>query len=216
MPAPRAAVALYVALAAHTLVLLVLALAPPTQQSRGSGQGLRIASPTLGAELHSRALGVEAPPRPEAAAAALRRVATRAVPESGIAAEEPRRSPPAPGDRETARGVPAGTSQAPEPVTADAGARGGGGRDGYFARLRAHLAGHRLALPPHLAAAQARVRFTVSADGAVDELELFESSGIAELDAEAMDLIRRAAPLPAPPGKRAARLIVPVMSEPPA
>jgi protein TonB len=87
---------------------------------------------------------------------------------------------------------------------------GGGGQDLYFARLRAHLAGFRRELRPGLPPARSRVRVAITRDGWIEALELVGSSGVPELDAEAMDLLRRAAPLPPPPHGRGLRLIVPV------
>lgn len=91
---------------------------------------------------------------------------------------------------------------------------GGGGQDSYYARLRVHLQRHRRAL---LATGAVRgtsvVTFRVGADGAVSGLRLQRSAGNAALDAEALDLLRRAAPLPVPPQGRGLQLSVPIVFE---
>lgn len=191
MRLPRTAAALYIALAVHALVLLSLALGRPTQESSGSGQGLRVRGASLSAgELRlangSPALPIESSIKPAPSRTA-RRLATgrEADITAGPASEK-------------------AANSGPQEQT------GGGGRDLYFARLRAHLAGFRRELRPGLPAASSRVRVAITRDGWIEELVLVESSGLPELDAEAMDLVRRAAPLPAPPRGRAVRLIVPV------
>lgn len=221
--APRTAVSLYVALAVHVLLLLGLALSPPSQNSVGPGLGLSI--PGAGLDAVERRMATELPSTAqldssvaEASTAAGSEPAAIPSPnvrvESDVALTESR--PPRskrPGRSETAKANrdKAATSLANDRDSADrAGQVGGGGEARYYARLRAHLARYRHELPGGLPAAKARVRFRVSADGWISELELFESSGLAALDAEAMDLLRRAAPLPPPPEGRAARLIVPV------
>lgn len=114
-------------------------------------------------------------------------------------------------------------AQAASPAAAGAGRMhvpaaseeaGGGGQDRYYARLRAHLQRHRRAL---LATGDARgtavVTFRVAADGTVSGLGLQRSAGDAALDSEALDLLRRAAPLPAPPQGRGLQLSVPIVFE---
>ena len=55
----------------------------------------------------------------------------------------------------------------------------------------------------------AKVRLSINAAGAVESVELATSSGSPVLDREAMDLVRRAGPYPAPPGG-AAVVTVPI------
>lgn len=99
----------------------------------------------------------------------------------------------------------------PESPAPPAPAGGGGGRDSYFARVRAHLNSYKVALPEGLSArGVAAVRFAVAADGTVSELALARSSGVAGLDEQALALVQRATPLPAPPQGRRLRLLVPI------
>lgn len=190
----RTAVALYVALAVHALIALGLALAPPPQDSAGPGVGLNLdgmrldevdrrlaTGPTVA---HDTALeaAVNLGPRD----AALDRA--RAAPDAG------------PARRESADAAEAG----------HAAPLGGGGRDRYFARLRAHLSRFRESLPAQWAGARAQVRVDLRADGTVTDLALEQGSGIADFDAAALDLVRRASPFPQPPGRRAMRLVIPV------
>ncbi|SFF63674.1 TonB family C-terminal domain-containing protein [Fontimonas thermophila] len=90
---------------------------------------------------------------------------------------------------------------------------GGGGRDGYYARVRAHLQRHRQPLIGSDVRGTAVVAFHVAADGRVSALVLQRSAGAAMLDAEALDLVHRASPLPPPPDGRARRLAVPIAFE---
>lgn len=199
-PLPRTAIALYVALALHVLVLLATALLRPSQDSAGAGQGLSVRTAAL-SPAQRQLLGA----RPPARSTPMPSGPVRAPASTSTA--PPRRLAPSRGD---AKAAPA-LGKTPEPAAADAPAQaGGGGRDLYFARLRAHLAGHRRALRPGLPATRSLLRVAITRDGRVEDLALVESSGLAELDEEAMDLVRRAAPLPAPPGARTVRLIVPV------
>lgn len=55
----------------------------------------------------------------------------------------------------------------------------------------------------------ARVKVSINAAGAVDNVELLSSSGSPLLDREAVDLARRAGPYPAPPGG-AASVVLPL------
>ena len=199
-PLPRTAISLYVALALHALVLLAMALHPPSQNSSGSGQGLSVRGVSLSAA--ERRL---VDPAPSPIPTSVHAPASTPRP---IASSEPRRrlSP----EPVATRDEPAVPVSAPPASPAAPSAVGGGGRDLYFARLRAHLAGYRRELRSGLPAASSRVRVAITRDGWIEELVLVESSGVPDLDAEALDLVRRAAPLPAPPGGRALRLIVPV------
>lgn len=100
--------------------------------------------------------------------------------------------------------IPASTPTLP----ASAPASVGGGRS-YAARVRAHLIAHQ---PPQLRGniGVVRLRFSVDARGRVSDLLLVASSGDAALDAEALALVRRAEPLPAPEDGEARQLTVPV------
>lgn len=193
---PRTAISLYVAVALHVLLVLAIALGRPSQESAGPGQGLSVRVASL-SPVQRQLLGESAPIESVSAPAAVSAT-------SPVAA---RRLAPAPGRAK----ADAPARQAPKPSAPEMPAHtGGGGRDHYFARLRAHLAGFRRALQPGLPPARSLLRVAITRDGWIEGLALVESSGIAALDAEAMDIVRRAAPLPAPPGARAVRLIVPV------
>ncbi len=215
---PRTAISLYVALVVHALLLLAVALRLPSQNPGGAGLGLGIpgtgldeierrlvTAPPPGAEVDARQLAV-------APSSALARDRAR---EQRIEAEEktpPRpKSPHAEAGTESGRARDAKVEGQRENSGRHAGGRmAGGGSDSYFARLRAHLAGFRRELRGGLPTATARVRVRVSPEGWISGLELVESSGLPELDSAALDLLRRAAPLPSPPDGRATRLIVPV------
>jgi len=216
--APRTAVSLYVALAVHALLLLGLALRPPSQNPAGSGVGLSI--PGAGLDEVERVLAT-APPVSKAESLA----APDTAPSAGIidsseaaVAEKPTQRKATAPRRATQKlaatdDAKAGAHEekqtgAPTPRIARVG--GGGSGNSYYSRLRAHLAGFRRELPGGLPPASARVRFRVSPEGWISDLELVQSSGVARLDAEALDLFRRAAPLPPPPDARELRLIVPV------
>lgn len=124
------------------------------------------------------------------------------------------------GDSELAV-TPAPPAPAPEPPPADAAAApaeppvapvkmvspsasrmqllAGGHRDGdrYLARVRAHLARFRQELPPAIRSrGTVAVRFRLSATGIVTQARIDQSSGDAALDAEALQLLARASPLP--------------------
>ncbi len=88
------------------------------------------------------------------------------------------------------------------------------GRQQYYARLRAHLQRFRR-VPPDAAQQQGRavVAFSVAADGSVAAVRLVRSAGNPALDAEALALIRRAEPLPSPPGAQRLQLSVPIQFE---
>lgn len=197
---PRTAISLYVALAVHALALLAMVLGPPSQDSAGGAQGLSVRGAVLSAgERRLVEASLRVPPAPAGAGVALR------VAHAGRLGSEPvaaRVGQPDSGTRPQDRG-------------ATVGRIGGGGHDLYFSRLRAHLAGFSRELRRGLPPARSRVRVAITPDGWVEELALLESSGLPELDAEALDLVRRAAPLPPPPRRRTLRLIVPVEIVPP-
>lgn len=111
----------------------------------------------------------------------------------------------------TAESSPIAPAVAPRSAPQDAG---GGGRDSYFARLRVHLQRYRRPLATGGAAAgTAVVEFRVDAAGRIAALRLGRSSGDTLLDAEALALVQRAAPVPPPPDGQALRLSVPVVFE---
>lgn len=91
---------------------------------------------------------------------------------------------------------------------------GGGGQDGYYARLRAHLQHYRWPIQAQAAGARTvLVRFRVDGRGGVSAIGLQRSSGDPQLDAEALDLVRRSAPVPQPPHGQAMNLAVPIAFE---
>lgn len=210
MNGARAVIALYVALALHALAGLVLLLLPGPQGGMGEGAGLGIGLRLEGSD------GVFAPPAPSPRP----EPATRATVRRATAANAPRRARPpthAGPDESSAIGEPAAVdpAQSAESQSQAAPARGGGGgTDRYFERLRQHLYRFRRELPGELRAARATIGFTVSPRGELLDLRLVQSSGVSELDAEALDLMRRAVPLPGPPDGAAVQLVVPVEIEP--
>ena len=56
----------------------------------------------------------------------------------------------------------------------------------------------------------AQVRFTIDGSGNVQSVALARSSGVAELDAEVVAMVRRASPVPAPPPGVGRTIVVPV------
>jgi periplasmic protein TonB len=56
----------------------------------------------------------------------------------------------------------------------------------------------------------AQVRFSIDANGNVQSVSLTSSSGVAELDAEVVALVRRASPVPAPPPGVSRTIVVPI------
>ncbi|TDU31549.1 TonB family protein [Panacagrimonas perspica] len=217
--APRTAVSLYVALAMHALLLLSLALRPPSQNPVGSGLGLSL--PGAGLDEAERLLAT-APPMAGTETSTPRDVVPTArivdsleseVADAPVRRKAPVHPPAATKRPDYAEDVKATAldekrTRASAPLIAQAG--GGGSGNSYYVRLRTHLAGFRRELPAGLPPGSARVRFRVSPEGWISELELVQSSGVPSLDAEALDLFRRAAPLPPPPDARELRLIVPV------
>lgn len=187
----RTAIALYVALALHALTLMLLLLAPAPQMPAGAGQGLGIGLHLAGSD------GV------------------LTVPQSAQRSAGPQSAA-----RNRGRGpllqLPVGAAHGrDDPVQAFtqlADARGsGGGADRYFARLRQHLHRFRRELPLIQGAGRAEVALVVEADGSVSSLTLERRSLSALLDEEALALVRRAQPLPRPPGGASLRVVVPVL-----
>jgi TonB family protein len=119
-----------------------------------------------------------------------------------VIAELVTRAPPPPVEPKVNRGAP----ETPSPPVVDSTASAGD--DGYFARLRLHLAGF---LPPPrqgLAPGVAQVRIRIGESGELDGVSLARSSGSTVLDQEALELVARAAPVPRPP--QAMAVLVPV------
>ena len=193
MNASRTAIALYVALGLHLLLALVVALNPTSQHSRGVELGLSQSG--QGLDEIDQALAVRAP---------MRRNAPAATADFMTVAEQDANTTPE--NKDAGLRV----EQFAQQQRRRAKREGGGGDAGYFATLRAHLSGFRRELPGTTHFASAKVGFTVSAAGQVSELRLVQRSGLDWLDAEALDLIRRAVPLPQPPQGRATSLVVPV------
>lgn len=259
----KAALSLYVAVAAHLLLILLVTLASgwnprtPPQLIAGSGRGLG------GGEAPAALAGADAAReagRPESAepvrdastpraaddvlALASRPIALQLTPPP--ARSRPTASPRAPAARPAAPSTPPPTSAPTPPVRdvpatpradASAGASAGkttsgiaaapssplagsgsagGGRGGYAADVRAHLSRYRRRLPGVLGTtARAEVSFSVDSRGRSYDVALSQPSGIAALDAEALAMLQRATPLPAPPDGRPRRFTVPVEVDPP-
>lgn len=100
------------------------------------------------------------------------------------------------------------TAATPSHMQLQAGGAPGG--DEFLARVRAHLAHYRQALPADLRTTRGTtlLRFTVAVDGVADDVSIATSSGNAALDQQALALLQRAQPLPHKDA--AVTLIVPV------
>lgn len=192
---PRAAIALYVALAVHVLLLLALALSPAPQDSPGQGIGLSVAGEGL--DEQDRRLASTPPIMPVV---------------DEVAAETPAIMPSTPDTHHERGHVDVGAPRQPldDRATRRAAHQGGGGSASYFARLRAHLTTFRRELPSEWRGARAQVAVELGSSGEVTALELVGSSGRPAFDAEALALVRRASPMPAPPERRAMRVVIPI------
>lgn len=263
----KAALSLYVAVAAHLLLILLVTLAsgwnprtPPPQLVAGSGQGLgggeapaalagadaareagrrERAEPVRDAStprtdddvlaLASRPIALvltPPPPRPRPAASPRAPAARPAAPptppptSAPTAPTPPVRDVPSTPRADASAGASAGKTTsgiaaAPSSPLAGSGSAGGG-RGGYAADVRAHLSRYRRRLPGVLSTtARAEVSFSVDARGRSYDVALSQPSGIAALDAEALAMLQRATPLPAPPDGRPRRFTVPVEVDPP-
>lgn len=213
----KTALSLYVAIAAHLLVLLGLALGSGgwSQLPFGEGQGLGDGKPERAAPLASEAERPLAASLPKQApqkivSSEVLTLASKPVQLGRSLPRDAQARPRAP--VEIPASAPASATPDDKRVQLGAGSGGpaGGGRGGYLADLRRHLDRHRRSLPGVLASARSEVAFTVAADGGVSALRLQKSSGVPALDQEALDLLRRAAPLPRPPDGQARELVVPV------
>lgn len=260
----KAALSLYVAVAAHLLLILLVTLAsgwnprtPPPQLVAGSGQGLgggeapaalagadaareagrreraesvRYASTPRADDdvlaLASRPITWAPPPPPPRSRPAARPSAPSAPSPTPVPAPTPTTPPrpvrdvPTTPRADASAGASAGKTTsgiaaAPSSPLAGSGSAGGG-RGGYAAEVRAHLSRYRRRLPGVLGTtARAEVSFSVDARGRSYDVALSQPSGIAALDAEALAMLQRATPLPAPPDGRPRRFTVPVEVDPP-
>lgn len=86
-------------------------------------------------------------------------------------------------------------------------------QDRWQLRLAAHLERRkrypREAISRHQEG-EVHVRFFVAADGSVNQPELVQSSGVPELDAEVVELVQRASPVPKPPPEVNTLVVVPI------
>ncbi len=96
-------------------------------------------------------------------------------------------------------------------------AASGSGSSGSPARWQSRLMAHlerRKKYPSSARRARkegvAQVRFSIDANGNVGSVALSRSSGVAELDAEVVSLVRRASPVPAPPPGVNRTIVVPI------
>lgn len=211
----RTAVALYVALALHVLAVLLIFLLPAPQLAPGSAQGLGVGLRLAGSE---SVLAARPPPAkagsatpsakpPPIVRAALQKAARARATVVGTAdglSVAPPGSGSAMDEAPLARAGLPGAASAAESA-------GGGGADSYFARLRQHLHRFRRDLPLDASAGRAEVAMVIEADGRVSSLGLERRSLSVLLDEEAIALVRRAEPLPRPPGGSALRVVVPVL-----
>lgn len=256
----KAALSLYVAIAAHLLLILLVTLASgrnprtPPQLVDGSGQGLgggEAPAALAGADaareagrreraesvrdastpraddvlaLASRPITWAPPPPPPRSRPAARPSAPSAPSPTTVPAPTPtptkpprpvRDVPTTPRADASAGKTTSGIAAAPSSPLAGSGSAGGG-RGGYAAEVRAHLSRYRRRLPGVLGTtARAEVSFSVDARGRSYDVALSQPSGIAALDAEALAMLQRATPLPAPPDGRPRRFTVPVEVDPP-
>ncbi|WP_428310302.1 energy transducer TonB [Hydrocarboniphaga sp.] len=220
----KAALSLYIALAVHLLLILLLALAVGgrgDQALQGSGSGFG-GEDRVAPQLDAKALSPLAPQQKSAAAnkpvTPSDSLTLAATPIDLRPAKPKPKTPPVP--RVARSEPPAKPTSAARPDAAAPKAMAGsgavgGGSGAYIAQVRAQLSRNRRSLPGILSTAHSEVAFNIAADGAVSNVKLVTSSGIAELDREATALVLRAAPFPAPPDGKTRRLSVPVSVEPP-
>lgn len=220
----KAALSLYIALAVHLLLILLLALAAGGRgdqalQGLGSGfGGADTPAPQVGAQALSslapqeKSVAVKKPLTPgDSLSLAAKPIDLRPPKSKPKTVPVARVARPAPPSQPVVAAAPA---VAATQAIAGSGAAGGGS-GAYIAQVRAQLSRNRRSLPGILSTAHSEVAFTIAADGAVSNVKLVTSSGIAELDREATAMVLRAAPFPPPPGRRTRRLSVPVSVEPP-
>lgn len=197
--------ALYVAVALHLLALLIILLLPAPQAGPGPGEGVGIGLQLSGEDgvLGPAPIPRSSTPQPVETKKSEPRILPRS---EAISIESP--TAYAPVSTRAERRAP------DQPGTAGMAPKaGGGGAERYLARLRLHLNAFRREMPAGIGPGKAEVRFTVAADGSVQAMSLQGRSGSPQLDAEALDLIRRAQPLPRPPDGRSVELAVPIVIE---
>jgi protein TonB len=218
----KAALSLYIALAVHLLLILLLALGVGgrDQALQGSGSGFGgedSVAPEVEAQAESPLVSASKSPADKKPMEQADSLTLAALP---IDLQPPKPKPKMPPLPRVAKPVPIRQAVDAKPavaaIHAPAGSgEAGGGSGGYIAQVRAQLSRNRRSLPGILSTAHSEVAFNIGADGAVSEVKLVTSSGIAELDREATAMVLRAAPFPAPPDGKARRLSVPVSVEPP-
>lgn len=129
---------------------------------------------------------------------------------------KPKPAPKRETEREAPRGKAAKRTDAPGPRT-NASNGPGAGRSANDANYRgvvsAHLARYKR-FPPEAqnrgAQGAATVTFTIGGSGGVTSVSLSRGTGVAALDQEAVAMVRRASPFPAPPNGRPMSFTVPV------
>lgn len=213
----KAALSLYIALAVHLLLILLLALGVAgrgDQALQGTGSGFG-GEDRVAPEAEAQALS----PLADASKSSAEKKPAVQSDSLTLAAMPIDLQPPKPAPR-VAKPEPAKKAGEAKPAVtvtnAPAGSGAiGGGSGAYIAQVRAQLSRNRRSLPGILSTAHSEVAFNIGPDGAVSDVKLISSSGIAELDREATAMVLRAAPFPAPPDGKARRLIVPVSVKPP-
>jgi TonB family protein len=215
----KTALSLYVALAVHLLLILLLAFGVSGRQSlKGAGSGFGgddVVAPAVDADAAKDPVVAEEKEREKKAALHSDSLTLAATPIE--LQPKPKPSPkPLPAKVVAKKTPEAQPARAPVASTAVAGSgAAGGGSGGYIAQVRAQLSRNRRSLPGVLTTAHSEVAFNIGADGRVSDVKLVASSGISELDSEATAMVLRASPFPAPPDGKARRLSVPVSVEPP-
>lgn len=153
-------------------------------------------------------------PAPEREARPRREVrkAERPEPKREVRRAERERAAPAP-QRSQARATEARNANRAAASAASAGRSASVSPARWASRLRAHL--ERRKRYPNEARRErqqgtASVRFSVDANGNVGSVALNRSSGYPQLDQEAVSMVRRASPVPAPPPGVNRTIVVPV------
>ena len=165
---------------------------------------------------------LEPEPVAEIAAAPAPRPETRAEPEPArpptVTRAAPAKARPTEPAKERAKNRAKDASQRSAALPSPAAARGSGvGRSdaiaNYHGRIAAHLARHK----QYPAGARGRgqeggasVTFGLDGSGHVTSVRLARASGVADFDQEAVAMVRRASPFPAPPTGRPMSFTVPV------